>query len=84
MLEPVREGGIDFGAVSLKRLSLSGSLIGTLAETQEVLDFCAEHGIAPDAEVIPATRIDEAFDAMVANEVRFRYVLDASTLRDGV
>jgi uncharacterized zinc-type alcohol dehydrogenase-like protein len=84
MLEPVHEGGIDFGAVSLKRLSLSGALIGTLAETQEVLDFCAEHGIAPDVEVIPATRIDEAFDAMVANEVRFRYVLDASTLRDGV
>ena len=84
MLEPVHEGGIDLGAVSLKRLSLSGSLIGTLAETQELLDFCAEHGIAPDVEVIPATRIDEAFDAMVANEVRFRYVLDSSTLRDGV
>lgn len=82
MLEPIHEGGIDFGAVSLKRLSLSGSLIGTLAETQEVLDFCAEHGIAPDVQVIPASGVNDAFDRMVEGDVRFRYVIDTSTLRD--
>lgn len=81
MLEPVGEGQIDFGAVSMKRISLSGSLIGDIAETQEVLDFAAEHHVSARVEVIPASRLNEAFDAMVAGDVRFRYVLDTATLR---
>lgn len=80
MLEPTLPEAIDFGAVSMHRVSVAGSLIGNLAETQEVLDFCAEHDITADVEVIPVDKINEAFDAMVANQVHFRYVIDNSTL----
>lgn len=81
MLEPIPEGGIDFALVSQKRISISGSMIGDIAETQEVLDFCAEHGVAAEVQVIPIDRINEAFDEIVANDVHFRYVIDSSSLR---
>ena len=80
MLEPIGDGAIDFGVVSLKRLTIGGSLIGNLAQTQEVLDFCAEHGISADIEKISIEDINEAFDRMVAEDVRFRYVIDNATL----
>lgn len=82
MLEPIGEGAIDFGVVSLKRLTIGGSLIGNLRQTQEVLDLCAEHGIAADIELISVDRINEAFDRMVEGDVRFRFVIDSSTLPD--
>jgi uncharacterized zinc-type alcohol dehydrogenase-like protein len=62
------------------RRSLSGSSIGGLAETQEMLDFCAEHGIGAEIEVITASEIDEAWDRVVASDVRYRFVIDAATL----
>ena len=80
MLEPSVPGAIDFAAVSMQRVTIAGSLIGSIAETQEVLDFCAEHEITADVEVIAIDRVNDAFDDMVANEVRFRYVIDNSTL----
>ena len=80
MLEPTIADAIDYGALSMKRGSLSGSLIGSIAETREVLEFAAEHGVEPEIQVIPIDRINEAFDDMVANEVRFRYVIDSSSL----
>ena len=80
MLEPIHEAGIDFGAVSMSRITIAGSLIGSIAETQQVLDFAAEHGIRPEVKVIPVQQVNEAFDEMVANAVRFRYVIDNSTL----
>ena len=83
MLEPVAPEGIDFGTVSMKRLTIAGSLIGSIAETQEVLDFCAEHEIAAEVEIIDITTINDAFDRMVDEDVRFRYVIDNSTLRTG-
>jgi uncharacterized zinc-type alcohol dehydrogenase-like protein len=65
--------------LAFKRLSLGGSLIGSIEETQEILDFCAAHAIAPQIEVIPIQRINEAFDAVVAGNVRYRYVIDAAS-----
>ncbi|WP_028473638.1 NAD(P)-dependent alcohol dehydrogenase [Nocardioides alkalitolerans] len=82
LLEPIGEGAIDFGVVSLKRLTIGGSLIGNLQQTQEVLDLCAEHGITADIELIAADRINEAFDRLVEGDVRFRFVIDSSTLPD--
>ncbi len=72
---------VNSGPMAFKRLSLGGSLIGGIPETQEVLDFCAEHGIAPDIQVIPIDRINEAYDGMQASEVRFRYVIDMASLK---
>ncbi len=63
-----------------KRQQVGGSLIGSIAETQEVLDFCAEHAIAPDIEVIPIASINDAFETMNKGEVRFRYVIDMASL----
>jgi len=64
------------------RRSVSGSLIGSIAETQEVLEFCAEHGIAPDIQVIGITEINDAYSHVLEGDVRFRYVIDIATLRD--
>jgi uncharacterized zinc-type alcohol dehydrogenase-like protein len=65
----------------LGRKSLSGSLIGSIAETQEVLDFCAEHGISPDVEMIPLEQINEAFERLNKGDVRFRFVADMTALK---
>ncbi|WP_152365171.1 NAD(P)-dependent alcohol dehydrogenase [Microlunatus speluncae] len=62
------------------RRSFAGSSIGGIRETQEMLDFCAEHGIAPEVELIAADQINEAWDRVLASDVRFRFVIDSSTL----
>jgi uncharacterized zinc-type alcohol dehydrogenase-like protein len=62
------------------RRMLAGSLIGGIAETQEMLEYCAKHGIVSDVEVIPAHRIDEAYERTVRGDVRYRFVIDVSTL----
>jgi uncharacterized zinc-type alcohol dehydrogenase-like protein len=67
--------------LAFQRKSLAGSLIGNLADTQEVLDFCAQHNIGPDIEVIPIQDINEAYKKVEHGEVRFRYVIDMSTLK---
>ncbi|MEJ5946895.1 zinc-binding dehydrogenase [Pseudokineococcus basanitobsidens] len=82
MLETVHHGGIDFGVLTMKHLTVGSSLIGNIAETQEVLEFSAEHGISAEVQVIAVQQINEAFDRMVAGEVRFRYVIDNASLRD--
>ncbi|MCA1005956.1 NAD(P)-dependent alcohol dehydrogenase [Rhodococcus hoagii] len=61
------------------RRSLAGSLVGGIPQTQEMLNFCAEHGIGAEIEVIPADRINDAYDRVVASDVRYRFVIDAST-----
>jgi uncharacterized zinc-type alcohol dehydrogenase-like protein len=68
------------GALIRRRISYAGSLIGGIAETQEMLDFCAEHGVVSDVEVVRADQLNEAYDRMVAGDVKYRFVLDASTL----
>ncbi|CAM4371921.1 NAD(P)-dependent alcohol dehydrogenase [Nocardia ninae] len=62
------------------RRSLAGSMIGGLAQTQEMLNFCAEHGIGAEIEVISADEIDGAYDRVVASDVRYRFVIDVSTI----
>lgn len=62
------------------RRSFAGSLIGGIRETQQMLDFCAEHGIGAQIEVISADRINEAYDRVMASDVRYRFVIDAATL----
>ena len=63
-----------------QRRSFAGSMIGGLPETQEMLDFCAAHGIGSEIEVIPAEKINEAFERVVASDVRYRFVIDTTTL----
>ncbi|HEU4697679.1 MAG TPA: NAD(P)-dependent alcohol dehydrogenase [Gemmatimonadales bacterium] len=63
------------------RRTLAGSLIGGIAETQEMLDFCGEHGIVSDIEVIPIQRINEAYERMLKSDVRYRFVIDMRSLR---
>jgi len=70
----------NFGALVFKRKSIAGSLIGGIAETQEMLDFCAERGIVSDIEMITADQIDEAYDRMQKSDVKYRFVIDNATL----
>ncbi|KAA8889965.1 NAD(P)-dependent alcohol dehydrogenase [Nocardia colli] len=62
------------------RRSLAGSMIGGIAQTQEMLNFCAQHGIGAEIEVISADEIDGAYDRVVASDVRYRFVIDVSTM----
>lgn len=62
------------------RKTLAGSMIGGIAETQEMLDFCAAHGLGAEIEVIGAERINEAYERILASDVRYRFVIDTSTI----
>ncbi|WP_280420460.1 NAD(P)-dependent alcohol dehydrogenase [Nocardia carnea] len=63
-----------------RRRSLSGSMIGGIAQTQEMLNFCASHGIGAEIEVISADEIDGAYERVVASDVRYRFVIDTATI----
>lgn len=69
-----------FSLLGMRR-SLTGSAIGGIAETQEMLDFCAEHAIASEVEVITPDYVNEAYERVVASDVRYRFVIDTSSLR---
>lgn len=62
------------------RKSLAGSLIGGIAETQEMLDFCGKHNIACDIELIPIDKVNEAYERVIKSDVRYRFVIDMATL----
>ncbi|MFS0735019.1 NAD(P)-dependent alcohol dehydrogenase [Microbacterium sp. 1P10UB] len=62
------------------RRTFAGSSIGSIGETQEMLDFCAEHGIAPEIELIDASQINEAYERVLKSDVRYRFVIDTATL----
>ncbi|MFZ4058789.1 MAG: NAD(P)-dependent alcohol dehydrogenase [Ferruginibacter sp.] len=64
-----------------KRRSLAGSLIGGIKETQEMLDYCAEHQIVSEVEVINADLINEAYERMLKNDVRYRFVIDIASMK---
>jgi uncharacterized zinc-type alcohol dehydrogenase-like protein len=64
----------------LRRKRIAGSLIGGIRETQEMLDFCAEHDIAADVEVIPIQNIERAYERTIRGDVRYRFVIDMKTL----
>jgi uncharacterized zinc-type alcohol dehydrogenase-like protein len=68
-----------FGLV-LKRRHIAGSIIGGIAETQEMLDYCAKHGIVSDIEIIPIQKVDEAYERMLKNDVKYRFVIDLASL----
>jgi uncharacterized zinc-type alcohol dehydrogenase-like protein len=63
------------------RRTFAGSMIGGIAETQEMLDFCAEHGIGAEVEVIAADQVNEAYERVLASDVRYRFVIDTATIR---
>lgn len=65
--------------LSARRI-LTGSMIGGIALTQEMLDFCGEHNIGADVEIISADQVNEAYERVPASDVRYRFVIDASTL----
>lgn len=71
------------GHLIFRRRSWSGSIIGGMAETQEMLDFCAEKGITADVEVIPIQSINEAFERVVKADVKYRFVIDMASLGKG-
>ena len=60
---------------------LAGSLIGGIAETQEMLDYCAEHKIVSDIEIIPIQKVNEAYERMLKSDVRYRFVIDIASLK---
>ncbi|MFC7449415.1 NAD(P)-dependent alcohol dehydrogenase [Rhodococcus daqingensis] len=74
--KPIRVSGFSLAA---NRRSLAGSMVGGIAQTQEMLNFCAEHGIGAEIEVISADRINSAYDRVVRSDVRYRFVIDAAT-----
>lgn len=65
----------------LGRRSLSGSLIGGIQETQEMLDFCGQHGITSDIELIPIQKINDAYERLLKGDVKYRFVIDMATLK---
>jgi uncharacterized zinc-type alcohol dehydrogenase-like protein len=70
----------DVAALIFKRRTLAGSLIGGIEETQEMLDFCAEHGITSDIELIDMKGINAAYERMLRSDVKYRFVIDMATL----
>jgi uncharacterized zinc-type alcohol dehydrogenase-like protein len=79
-LEPLAP--VNNQEVAFHRRRVAGSLIGSIADTQEVLDFCAEKGIGPEVEVIDIKDLNDAYKKVEKGDVRFRYVIDMSTLKD--
>ena len=82
LLEPV-EPPLEAGALVFKRRVLAGSLIGGMPETQEVLDFCAEHDISCDVEMLDIHNINDAYERMKKGDVKYRFVIDMKTLKNG-
>ncbi|WP_326762489.1 NAD(P)-dependent alcohol dehydrogenase [Streptomyces phaeochromogenes] len=77
---PAEPLSLNVFSLIMRGRAYAGSLIGGIRETQEMLDFCAEHGIGSEIEVIPADRINEVYDRVLASDVRYRFVIDTSTL----
>jgi len=71
---------VPFFPLGAYRRSLAGSMIGGIPETQEMLDFCAKHGVTPEIEIISADYVNEAYERVLASDVRYRFVIDTSTL----
>jgi alcohol dehydrogenase (NADP+) len=65
----------------MRRRSLSGSMIGGIAETQEMLDFCGNHNITSNVEVIPIQKVNEAFARLLKSDVKYRFSIDLASLK---
>jgi uncharacterized zinc-type alcohol dehydrogenase-like protein len=79
---PPKSLSISAFSLIMGRRSLSGSNIGGIAETQEMLDFCGEHHITADVEVIPIQKVNEAYERMLKSDVKYRFCIDMSTLKN--
>jgi alcohol dehydrogenase (NADP+) len=78
---PERPVALPSAAICVPRRSVAGSGIGGVPETQEMLDYCAQHGIVSDVEVIPIQQINEAFERVLKSDVKYRFVIDMASLR---
>jgi uncharacterized zinc-type alcohol dehydrogenase-like protein len=78
---PEKEVPVNAFSIVMGRRSLAGSLIGGIKETQEMLDFCGKHNITCDIELIPASKINAAYERVVKSDVRYRFVIDMKTLQ---
>ena len=78
---PAKPLGVSAFSLITGRRSLSGSMIGGIAETQEMLDFCGAHTITADVEVIPIQKVNEAYERMVKSDVKYRFSIDMASLR---
>ncbi|NOK09537.1 NAD(P)-dependent alcohol dehydrogenase [Corallococcus exercitus] len=78
---PAEPLAVNVFSLIMPRRVFTGSLIGGIRETQEMLDFCAKHHIGAEIEVIPASKINDAYERVLASDVRYRFVIDAATLK---
>ena len=79
---PAEPLAVQVGSLIFGRRNFNGSLIGGIKETQEMLDFCGKHNIVADIERIPIQKINEAYDRLVKNDVKYRFVIDMASLKD--
>jgi uncharacterized zinc-type alcohol dehydrogenase-like protein len=79
---PNKPLGVAAFNLIMGRRSLSGSAIGGIAETQEMLNFCGEHNITSDVEVIPIQKINEAYDRLLKSDVKYRFSIDMASLEN--
>jgi len=77
---PAEPLAVHVGSLIFGRRNFTGSLIGGIKETQEMLDFCGKHNITSDIELIPIQKINEAYDRLVKNDVKYRFVIDMASL----
>ena len=75
---PDRPASVSAMYLLMKRRSLSGSAVGGIGETQDMLQFCSQHNIVSDIEVVQPTQINEAYARLLANDVKYRFVVDLS------
>ena len=78
---PEKPMSIPVFSLIMGRRSLAGSAIGGIPETQEMLDFCGEHGITSDIELIKIQQINEAFERLLKSDVKYRFVIDMASLK---
>jgi uncharacterized zinc-type alcohol dehydrogenase-like protein len=79
-IEPIEP--IHMGLLVLKRKNIAGSLIGGIQETQEMMDFCGEHNITSDVEIIPIQEVNNAYKRVIKNDIKYRFVIDMKSLKD--
>jgi uncharacterized zinc-type alcohol dehydrogenase-like protein len=78
---PEKPMAVEIFSLIFRRRIFGGSLIGGIRETQEMLDFCAEHALTADVEVIPIQKINEAYERMLRSDVKYRFSIDMRSLK---
>ena len=79
---PEKENAVAASSIVMGRRTLAGSAIGGIEETQQMLDFCGQHNIVSDVEVIPIQKVNEAYERVLKSDVRYRFVIDMASLRE--